>query len=323
MGSSNAWRGLGGDHGYAGRSLGPGSEAIRLGQGWSLGSSGIVRESGPSPCSCRSGPAFARRRQGRGPPQQIVDHRPGGRIGLGQSSVDIAAFIVSPQGGDRDVDRRADGGELKLDHGFAELLHAARAPNVAVAHERRRLAIPLRIHPVDRVLEHGWGAVVVFRGDEDEAVGLSDGGGPFLYDLVLVCRAPPPGRRVWLLEEWHGKVAEVEQPRVDAVARLEVLQDPARGFFRETALAGASNDHGDDAHGLTLCSCAATSSGEGTTWEVLGSVESDLQARDGGRRTQDAAATRRRSIGVAILPGGSPEKAWDAAAPVKSKKMPA
>src|SRR6266481_3078766 len=42
MGSSNVWRGLGGDHGYAGRSLAPGSEAIRLGQGWSLGSSSWV-----------------------------------------------------------------------------------------------------------------------------------------------------------------------------------------------------------------------------------------------------------------------------------------
>jgi len=32
---------------------------------------------------------------------------------------------------------------------------------------------------------------------------------------------------------------------------------------------------------------------------------------------------KRRTSGVAVLPGGSPEKAWDAAAPVKSKKMPA
>src|SRR6266446_4053734 len=41
MGSSNVWRGLGGDHGYAGRSLAPGSEVIRLGQGWSLGFSWV------------------------------------------------------------------------------------------------------------------------------------------------------------------------------------------------------------------------------------------------------------------------------------------
>src|SRR2546427_12794967 len=60
---------------------------------------------GTSPRSGKSGRAGARRLQGRGPPQQIVDHRPGGGPKLGQSSVDITALVVSPQSGDRDVDR--------------------------------------------------------------------------------------------------------------------------------------------------------------------------------------------------------------------------
>ncbi len=55
--------------------------------------------------SVLSGHAGARRLQGCGPPQEIVDHRRGGRLELRQSSVDIAALVVSPQGGDRDVDR--------------------------------------------------------------------------------------------------------------------------------------------------------------------------------------------------------------------------
>src|SRR2546425_6030452 len=38
----------------------------------------------------------ARRLQGRGPPQQIIDQRPGRCLQLGQSSVDIAALVVSP-----------------------------------------------------------------------------------------------------------------------------------------------------------------------------------------------------------------------------------
>src|SRR5882672_58852 len=63
--------------------------------------------------SGRSGRAGARRLQGRGPPQQIVDHRPGRRLQPGQSGLDIAARVVSPQGGDRNVDRRANRGELK------------------------------------------------------------------------------------------------------------------------------------------------------------------------------------------------------------------
>ena len=52
-----------------------------------------------------SGHARARRLQGCGPPQQIVDHRPGRLAQLGQPGIDIAALVVSPQGGDRDVDR--------------------------------------------------------------------------------------------------------------------------------------------------------------------------------------------------------------------------
>src|SRR4030088_1941098 len=55
--------------------------------------------------ACSSGRAGARRLQGRGPPQQIVDQRSSGRLELRQSSVDLAARVVSPQGGDRDVDR--------------------------------------------------------------------------------------------------------------------------------------------------------------------------------------------------------------------------
>src|SRR5712675_3783048 len=57
-----------------------------------------------------SGRAAARRLQGCGPPQQIVDHRLGRRRQLGQAGVDVAALEVSPQGGDRDVDRWANRG---------------------------------------------------------------------------------------------------------------------------------------------------------------------------------------------------------------------
>jgi len=73
-----------------------------------------------------------------------------------------------------------------------------------------RLAIPLWINPVDGVLEHRCRSVVVFRGDEDEAVGLRDRGGPFLDDLVLVGPSIRRGRRHRLVKERHRKVAEVE-----------------------------------------------------------------------------------------------------------------
>src|SRR6478672_269582 len=53
----------------------------------------------------RSGRVGPRRLQGRGPPEQIVDHRSCRRRELGQPGIDIAVLVVSPQGGDRDVDR--------------------------------------------------------------------------------------------------------------------------------------------------------------------------------------------------------------------------
>src|SRR5882672_7823465 len=40
----------------------------------------------------RSGRTGARRVQGGGPPQQIIDHPTGGRVQLGQSGVDVAAL---------------------------------------------------------------------------------------------------------------------------------------------------------------------------------------------------------------------------------------
>ncbi|MDB4992744.1 MAG: LysR family transcriptional regulator, partial [Myxococcaceae bacterium] len=40
----------------------------------------------------------------------------------------------------------------------------------------------------------------------------------------------------------------IEQPRVDAVALLQLLQDPLRWLLREAPLAGASYDHGNDGH---------------------------------------------------------------------------
>ena len=83
--------------------------------------------------------------------------------------------------------------------------------------------MPPRINPVDGVLEHRRGPVIVFRGDEDEAIGLRDRGGPSLNDLVLESRATRRGRRYGLIEERHRKVAQIEQPRVDAIALLQVV----------------------------------------------------------------------------------------------------
>jgi hypothetical protein len=90
---------------------------------------------------------------------------------------------------DGDVHRRTNRRQLNLDRRFAQLLDAACAHRGAIAYEAGGFPIPLRIDPVDRVLQHGGGAGVVLGRDEDETVGRRDCGGPSLYDLVLVRRA--------------------------------------------------------------------------------------------------------------------------------------
>ena len=67
----------------------------------------------------------AGRLQGRGPPQQIVDHGRGGRFQLGEARINIAALEVGPKGGDRYVHRGADRGDLQLDQDLAQPFDAA------------------------------------------------------------------------------------------------------------------------------------------------------------------------------------------------------
>src|SRR5258708_37085736 len=88
------------------------------------------------------------------PPQQVINHRLRLFLKLGESFVHVTALEMHPKSRDGDVDGRAHRGDLNLDHGFSELLDAARAHGAAVAYERRRLAVPLRIDPLDRILDH-------------------------------------------------------------------------------------------------------------------------------------------------------------------------
>ena len=119
---------------------------------------------------------------------------------VGQSGIDIAARVMRPEGSDRDMDRSANRAKLKLNGVFAQLLDAAYTASAAVAHECRCLAMPFRIHPVDGILEHCGRAIVIFRRDEDKAVGARDFGGPCLNDFVRESR---PG--VARVMDWSKK----------------------------------------------------------------------------------------------------------------------
>src|SRR5258706_16136700 len=108
---------------------------------------------------------------------------------------------MRPEGRNGDVDGRANRGDLNLYHGFPELLDAARAHSAAVAYEGSRLAIPLRINPVNRVLQHSRRAEIIFRSDENKPVRCGYFSGPALDNLVLVRPTSRHRRRQRLIEE--------------------------------------------------------------------------------------------------------------------------
>src|SRR5258708_29287699 len=74
------------------------------------------------------------------PPPQVINHRLGLSLNLGESFVHVAALVMCPKGRNRNVDRRADRRDLNLYHGLPELLDAARAHRAAIAYENSRLA---------------------------------------------------------------------------------------------------------------------------------------------------------------------------------------
>src|SRR6202011_2615200 len=74
-------------------------------------------------------------------------------LNFGESFVDVTPLEIRPKNRDRNVDGRAHRSDLNLYHGFPELLDGASAHGAPIAYESGRLAIPLRVNPVDRILE--------------------------------------------------------------------------------------------------------------------------------------------------------------------------
>src|SRR5262249_14291902 len=120
--------------------------------------------------------------------------------------------------------------------------HLARH-GAAVAHERSGFAVPLRVDPIDRILEHRGGSVIVFRCYEYESIRCRDLSGPFLHHLMLVRWASRHRWRHWLVEEGHGKVAEVEKPHFNPLPFTKLLKNPLSRLFGKPALTCAADDY--------------------------------------------------------------------------------
>src|ERR1700686_1639881 len=91
--------------------------------------------------------SFAGCLQCRRPPQQVINHRLGLCLKLGESFVHVATLEMRPKGRNGNVDGRTNRGNSKLYRRLPQLLDAARAHSAAIAHESSRLAVPLRINP--------------------------------------------------------------------------------------------------------------------------------------------------------------------------------
>jgi hypothetical protein len=77
---------------------------------------------------------------------------------------------------------------------------------------------------------------------------LRDRGRPPLDDRVLIGGAPRHRGSQGLIEEGHRELAEIEKTSVNAVAFLQLAQNPLRWFLGEATFASAADDHGNDEH---------------------------------------------------------------------------
>src|SRR5258705_11183853 len=142
---------------------------------------------------------------------------------------------------------------LNLDCRLAKLLDGSGAHGASVAHNARRLCVPLRMDPIDWVFQHCGCTVVVFRRDEYKSIRGRDLSRPFLHHLVLVRRS---SRHSWghgLIEERHRELSEVEEPSFNTFSLMQLLKNPLSQLFRKPALACAADDYGNCHIVLSLC----------------------------------------------------------------------
>jgi hypothetical protein len=108
---------------------------------------------------------------------------------------------------------------LKLDRCHAKLLDASRAHRAAVAHESGGFAVPLGVNPIDRLLQHRGGAVIVFRCYEYKSIRSRNLSGPILHHLMFVRRSARHSGRHGLVEERHWEDAPSAEVQKNYVFR--------------------------------------------------------------------------------------------------------
>lgn len=183
----------------------------------------------------------------------------GGRLGeLGQLAQDVAELLGPALGRREDVavlalldlehrregDLATDDVHLGVGDDRAPVLDGPDPAVGAVGDQRDALVAPLGVEDVEGILQGRRHAVVVLRGDEDEAVEPVDRLAPAagLGVVVLPLRRARDGR---LVEQVEVVVGEVDELVLGVVAAGDLVHDPVGNLCAEAARAGASEDDGD------------------------------------------------------------------------------
>ncbi len=146
----------------------------------------------------------------------------------------------------------ADGGDLDFGEDEAEVLDGAGAAGAAVADESGGFVVPFGVEEVDGVFEGGVCGVVVFGGDEDEAVEGADFGSPIFGVLFGVLAH---GGWDGFVEEGEVDVGEIDEFEFGVGAFLGVLEDPVSDVFSDAPGAGAADDDSDFYHDVSFVFC--------------------------------------------------------------------
>src|SRR5580658_5334246 len=128
-----------------------------------------------------------------------------------------------------EADLRANIGELDVADHLTEYFHGARPAIAAVADEADGFVVPFAVQEVDRVLERGGRAMIVFGRHEDEGVELLDRSRPGLGVRLAVLTHGCWDR---LIEQGQVEILYVDDFELSVASLARDVIDPARDGLR-------------------------------------------------------------------------------------------
>src|SRR5215472_14124716 len=219
---------------------------IDIGDSFTRGRSRLRRGYGVNLRSSGNRCLFARCLERTRPPGELVEHIGRVRPQIGKLRDVLSAFPNRHEVGALNMDTGPDPRHLQLYCNEPQLFDRPSRTDRAVTDEGSGLFVPFRVGIVERILQDGRNAAIVFRADKNVAVELGDFLLPALRDLVL---GRGPGIGGHFVEEGHRVFAQIDDLHDHVTALRGDVRNPLRGFMSETGGACGADDHRD----LDLC----------------------------------------------------------------------